>query len=78
VDTNFGEITLRFDESFLNGKGTDCCQDVAAVLTVTDLGLVDDDLQEEIVATPSYSSSPHSRDDGRVSAARLSAIHFRG
>ena len=27
---------------------------------------------------PSYSSPPHSRSDGRVSAARLSAIHFRG
>ena len=34
MDANFGEITLQFDESFINGKGTDCCQDARGLRSI--------------------------------------------
>jgi hypothetical protein len=37
------------DETTLDGEGADACQDVAAVLGVRDDGLVDEDLQEQVV-----------------------------
>jgi hypothetical protein len=71
VNADLGVSATRVDEAAFHGERTDPGEEIPTVLAVGDLGLVDADLQEEIV---DIGIGPAGRrDDGHLAGQRMSA-----
>ena len=65
-DRDFGQITRRLGQSALNSKGADTGQYIAAALRVCDDGLIDKDLQKQVIHVDA------------IAPGRSDHRHFRG